>query len=128
MKRFERSNGLDTALYKNYLYLFLPFHSTSVSVSIHFYLPCCHYYCCCLCCQEFEEEIVHLRHEFEEMKLSKERLQDEMGRLRMNYESDIAVVDEAAKTVGTGEGTVLRCNFRLIRLLLRAFSLSGVGA
>ena len=22
MKRFERSNGLDTALYKNYLYLF----------------------------------------------------------------------------------------------------------
>ena len=23
MKRFERSNGLDTALYKNYLYLFL---------------------------------------------------------------------------------------------------------
>ena len=25
MKRFERSNGLDTALYKNYLYLFFPF-------------------------------------------------------------------------------------------------------
>ena len=24
VKRFERSNGLDTALYKNYLYLFLP--------------------------------------------------------------------------------------------------------
>ena len=23
MKRFERSNGLDTALYKNYLYLFI---------------------------------------------------------------------------------------------------------
>ena len=23
MKRFERSNGLDTALYKNYLYLFM---------------------------------------------------------------------------------------------------------
>ena len=23
MKRFERSNGLDTALYKNYLYLYL---------------------------------------------------------------------------------------------------------
>ena len=23
VKRFERSNGLDTALYKNYLYLFL---------------------------------------------------------------------------------------------------------
>ena len=26
MKRFERSNGLDTALYKNYLYLFLFFN------------------------------------------------------------------------------------------------------
>ena len=25
MKRFERSNGLDTALYKNYLYLFFFF-------------------------------------------------------------------------------------------------------
>ena len=24
VKRFERSNGLDTALYKNYLYLFTP--------------------------------------------------------------------------------------------------------
>ena len=54
---------------------------------------------------------MHLRHEFEEMKLSKERLQDEMGRLRMNYESDIAVVDEAAKTVGTGEGRVLSLSF-----------------
>ena len=27
MKRFERSNGLDTALYKNYLYLYLNFRN-----------------------------------------------------------------------------------------------------
>ena len=27
MKRFERSNGLDTALYKNYLYLFYLYKS-----------------------------------------------------------------------------------------------------
>ena len=29
MKRFERSNGMDTALYKNYLYL-LPLYRSSV--------------------------------------------------------------------------------------------------
>ena len=52
------------------------------------------------------------------MKLSKERLQDEMGRLRMNYESDIAVVDEAAKTVGTGEGRVL-CRTACISVLTK---------
>ena len=33
MKRFERSNGLDTALYKNYLYLFL--YSAELFITTH---------------------------------------------------------------------------------------------
>ena len=32
MKRFERANGLDTALYKNYLYLYLIDTGAEVSV------------------------------------------------------------------------------------------------
>ena len=41
VKRFERSNGLDTALYKNYLYLYyfrvgvLTFHNTNYQHNIH---------------------------------------------------------------------------------------------
>ena len=42
------------------------------------------------------------------MKLSKERLQDEMGRLKQNLDSDIAVVEEAAKSVSKGEGQLWR--------------------
>ena len=34
MKRFERSNGLDTALYKNYLYLF--FHERLAAKQLQF--------------------------------------------------------------------------------------------
>ena len=35
MKRFERSNGLDTALYKNYLYLFF-FYITVILMTVVF--------------------------------------------------------------------------------------------
>ena len=50
VKRFERSNGLDTALYKNYLYLL--FYNYLVKVGFHLlewtldklnsFLVCCH--------------------------------------------------------------------------------------
>ena len=41
MKRFERSNGLDTALYKNYLYLFVFTCHCLTFITRHDLLPCC---------------------------------------------------------------------------------------
>ena len=41
MKRFERSNGLDTALYKNYLYLLLQVHLVFLNYNYK-YLPSIH--------------------------------------------------------------------------------------
>ncbi len=45
--------------------------------------------------QEYEHEIVAMKKSYETMRMDKDRLQEEMSRLRDKYDHDIAEVDAA---------------------------------
>ena len=49
-------------------------------------------------CQEYQNEINDLKNNYESMKVSKDNLELEMQRLKMNLDSDLAVVHDAQTT------------------------------
>lgn len=52
--------------------------------------------------QEFEQQMREMKSQFEEMRLSKERLQEEMGRLRGHYEQQVASVVSQGNNTARG--------------------------